>query len=91
MLDASRTSDLTTLATAAPGKGQRVFALAVSGIFAALTLALLPVVSRPMAPMPGFVPSYQAALIVVYAVTTALFFAQYRRTRSVPMNVPSLA
>ena len=40
-----------------------------------------------MPPMPGFVPSYQAALIVVYAVTTYLFFAQYRRTRSVPLLV----
>jgi signal transduction histidine kinase len=37
--------------------------------------------------MPGFVPSYQAALITVYAVTTYLFFAQYRRTRSVPLLV----
>ena len=85
--DTARTSELATLATAAPGRGQRLFALAVAGLFTAITLALLPIVSRPMAPMPGFVPSYQAALIAVYAVTTALFFAQYRRTRSVPLLV----
>ncbi|NEU12897.1 response regulator [Methylobacterium sp. BTF04] len=40
-----------------------------------------------MEPMPGFIPSYQAALVVVYAVTTCLIFVQYRRTRSVPLLV----
>ncbi|GLS44235.1 hypothetical protein GCM10007884_22230 [Methylobacterium brachythecii] len=37
--------------------------------------------------MPGFVPVYQSALTVVYGVTTFLFLAQYRRTRSVPLLV----
>ncbi|WP_375454402.1 MASE4 domain-containing protein [uncultured Methylobacterium sp.] len=87
MTDETATADLTTLATAAPGTGQRRFAGMVCLAFAALSFALLPVVARPMAPMPGFVPSYQAALIVVYAFTTYLFFAQYRRTRSVALLV----
>ncbi|WP_375464090.1 MASE4 domain-containing protein [uncultured Methylobacterium sp.] len=87
MHDDVHTPGLATFATAAPGPGQRRFAALVCLAFAVLSLALLPIVARPMAPMPGFIPSYQAALIAVYAVTTALFFAQYRRTRSVPLLV----
>ncbi len=72
---------LPTLATTAAGRGQRLFALLTCAAFIAVTLALLPIVAEPMAPMPGFVPTYQSALIVVYALTTYLFFTQYRRTR----------
>ena len=89
MNDAPRPADLTTFANAAPGPRQRQFAGLVCLAFAALSLALLPFVGQPMAPMPGFVASHQSALTVVYAVTTALFFAQYRRTRSVPLLVLS--
>ncbi|CAO4144662.1 MASE4 domain-containing protein [Methylorubrum aminovorans] len=84
-LDATPT--LPTLATAPAGAGQRVLAGFVCLAFGAVTLALLPIAGRPMPPMPGFVPVYQAALIVVYALTTYLFFAQYRRTRSAPLLV----
>ncbi|MCJ2081848.1 MASE4 domain-containing protein [Methylobacterium sp. J-090] len=87
MTDDKHTAEMATLATAAPGPGQRRFAALVCGAFAAASLAMLPVVSWPMPAMPGFVPSYQAALTVVYAVTTYLFFAQFRRTRSVPLLV----
>ncbi|MCJ2107391.1 MASE4 domain-containing protein [Methylobacterium sp. E-041] len=89
MNDAPRPTDLRTLATAAPGAGQRRFAGLACAAFTALSFALLPVAGRPMAPMPGFVASYQSALVVVYAVTTVLFFAQYGRTRSVPLLVLS--
>ena len=74
-----------TLATTPAGTAQRRLAALVCLVFAAATVALVPVAALPMAPMPGFVPAYQAALIAVYAVTTYLFFAQYRRTRSVPL------
>ena len=87
MIDHARPADLSTLATAATSRGQRVFALAVAAAFTAITGWLVPSAAQPMAPMPGFVASYQSALIAVYAVTTALFFAQYRRTRSVPLLV----
>ncbi|MBM3716947.1 MAG: response regulator, partial [Actinobacteria bacterium] len=73
---------LATLATARAGKTQRLTAGLVSLAFGAVTLALLPFASRPMPPMPGFVPVYQSALIVVYGLTTYLFLVQYRRTRS---------
>ncbi|TXM89665.1 MASE4 domain-containing protein, partial [Methylobacterium sp. WL116] len=89
MNDAPRPTDLRTLATAAPGAGQRRFAGLACAAFTALSFALLPVAGRPMVPMPGFVASYQSALVVVYAVTTVLFFAQYGRTRSVPLLVLS--
>ena len=87
MLDIASAPALPTLATAAATKTQRRAAAAVCAVFAAATLALIPIAAQPMAPMPGFVPTYQAALIVVYAVTTCLLFAQYRRTRSVPLLV----
>jgi signal transduction histidine kinase len=78
---------LATLATAQAGKRQRRLALAISLAFAAVTLALLPFAGRPIPPMPGFVPVYQSALIVVYGLTTYLFLAQYRRIRSIPLLV----
>ena len=80
-------SGLSTLADAGTTPSQRRFAVAVAAAFGLLTLALLPIVADPVRAMPGFVPSYQAALTTVYAVTTYLFFAQYRRTRSVPLLV----
>lgn len=73
---------LATLATARAGRTQRRLAVLVSLTFGAVTLALLPFASQPMPPMPGFVPVYQSALIVVYGLTTYLFLTQYRRTRS---------
>jgi hypothetical protein len=73
---------LATLATAQAGKTPRLIAGLVSLVFGAITLALLPFASRPMPPMPGFVPVYQSALIVVYGLTTYLLLTQYRRTRA---------
>lgn len=78
---------LATLATARANPAQRRLAGIVSLAFGAVTLALLPVASHPMPPMPGFVPVYQSALTVVYALTTYLFFSQYLHTRSVPLLV----
>ncbi|WP_245259343.1 MASE4 domain-containing protein [Methylobacterium sp. 77] len=76
---------LETLASAPATTLQRMLAVCVASAFAAMTVALLPIAASPTAPMPGFVPSYQSALIAVYAVTTFLLFTQYRRTRSVPL------
>ncbi|GJE15898.1 Sensor histidine kinase RcsC [Methylobacterium marchantiae] len=76
---------LETLASAPATSFQRMLAVCVASAFAATTLALLPIAASPTVPMPGFVPSYQSALVTVYAVTTFLLFTQYRRTRSVPL------
>jgi signal transduction histidine kinase len=78
---------LATLATARAGRRQRLLAGLVSLVFGSVTLALLPFAAQPILPMPGFVPVYQAALIVVYGLTTYLFLTQYRRTRSGPLLV----
>jgi signal transduction histidine kinase len=78
---------LLTLATAKAGKIQRRLAGLICFAFGLVTLALLPIVSRAIPPMPGFVPVYQSALIVVYGLTTYLFFVQYRRTRSASLLV----
>jgi len=78
---------LATLATAQAGRTERLIAGLVSVAFGAVTLALLPYASGPMPPMPGFVPVYQSALIVVYGLSTYLFLTQYRRTRSASLLV----
>lgn len=78
---------LPTLVSAEAGRTQRLLAGLVCLAFGAVTLALLPFADRPIPPMPGFVPVYQSALIVVYGLTAYLFFAQFRRTRSVPLLV----
>ncbi|WP_449410629.1 MASE4 domain-containing protein [Methylobacterium komagatae] len=78
---------LPTLATARAGTAQRLFGVLVSLGFAAATLVLFPIASAPISPMPGFVPVYQSALILVYALTTYLLFTQYRRTRSASLLV----
>ncbi len=86
MSESSMAPALATLATAWAGRTQLRLAVAVSFVFGAVTLALLPIASKPMPPMPGFVPVYQS-LIVVYGLTTYLFLAQYRRIRSAPLLV----
>ena len=78
---------LETLATARAGLRQRLLAGLVSLVFGAVTLALLPFANLPIPPMPGFVPVYQSALVVVYGLTTFLFLTQYRRTRSASLLV----
>ncbi|MFD0935959.1 MASE4 domain-containing protein, partial [Methylobacterium trifolii] len=87
MPDTASAPTLPTLATAPATRRQRLFALGLCALLSAITLLLLPVVGQPVPSMPGFVPSYQAVLVTVYAVTSYLFLAQYRRTRSVPLLV----
>ncbi|MBL6080823.1 MASE4 domain-containing protein, partial [Belnapia sp. T18] len=86
-MDGGQILSLETLATAAPSRRQRLTACLVCLAFAAATFALLPIASRPLPPMPGFIPAYQSALIAVYALTTYLFFSEYRRARSVPLLI----
>jgi signal transduction histidine kinase len=76
-----------TLATAPASAAQRRLALVVSLVAGGVSLALLPIVDRPIPPMPGFVPVYQSALILSYSLTAYLLFAQYRRTRSAALLV----
>ncbi len=76
---------LTTLANSEASRSQRGFAIALCVSFSLLTAALVPIASRMMPLMPGFVACYQTALIVVYALTSYLCFTQYHRSRSVPL------
>ncbi len=87
MSESAASDTLSTLATAVADRSQRRLAVAVSLVFGAVTLALMPLANRPMPAMPGFVPVYQSALIVVYGLTTYLFLAQYRRIHAVPLLV----
>ena len=78
---------LETLATAAPGRMQRRVAAICCLLWLAITAALLPWSSVRIGPMPGFIPAYQTLLIGVYALTSYLFFVQYRRARSTPLLI----
>jgi PAS domain S-box-containing protein len=78
---------LDTLATAAAGPRQRGLAAGFCLLMALATLALLPHVAAPMPPMPGFLAINQGLLVLVYGLTSWLFYAQYRRTRSAAVLV----
>ncbi|HWK48105.1 MAG TPA: MASE4 domain-containing protein [Stellaceae bacterium] len=56
-------------------------------LFALATAALLPMAADRLPPIPGFVAMYQTALIVAYAVSAFLLFAQFHRSRSVPVLI----
>jgi signal transduction histidine kinase/CheY-like chemotaxis protein len=78
---------LETLATAAPGATQRRWAVIACLAWLVITAALIPWATAPARPMPGFIPAYQTLLIGVYALTSYLFFVQYRRARSLSLLI----
>ena len=78
---------LETFATKSASGRSRRWGAAVCVTIAAATVAMLPVVAQPIPAMPGFIALNQATLLLVYGLTTWLFLAQYRRTRSVPLLV----
>ena len=59
---------------------QRRLALATAAAFALLTLALLPFATRTGPALPGFVPAYQMAVFLFYALSTIHLFNHFRRT-----------
>ena len=44
--------------------------------------ALAPVAKRPLAPLPAFIPIYEAAVVITDLITAVLLFGQYRVLRS---------
>ena len=70
-------------ATSLPAtRGQRRFAGAVVGASFLVFAALLPFAKTPLAPAQGFIPTYEAAVVVNDLVTAALLFAQFNFFRS---------
>ena len=75
----ARALTLATMPVAAP---ERRLAFAVIAVSAALFVAVAPLASRPLAPVPAFLPAYQSALVVLDLVTATLLFGQFRIVRS---------
>jgi hypothetical protein len=70
------------LATAPATRGEKRLAVAIASIALVLFIAFLPFVRTPLAPMPAFIPSYEAALFFIDLVTAILLFDQFTRLRS---------
>jgi PAS domain-containing protein len=67
-----------------PLTGQRRLALALIGLSVALFAVLVPFAKEPLMPVPAFIPSYQAALLISDLITACVFFGQFsiQRTRA---------
>src|SRR5688572_17881739 len=70
------------LAVQAADRRQRGLAVATVIVSAAIFLAAAPFAKTPLAPMPAFLPAYQAALVVNELVTAVLLFGQFGILRS---------
>ncbi len=70
------------VASAPAGPVQKRLALSVVIISALIFLSLLPFVRTPLAKMPAFIASYEAALAVIDLITAVLLFSQFTRLRS---------
>ena len=70
------------LSTALPSHREKRLALAVAAIALVAFLAIVPFVRLPLARMPAFIPSYEAALFFIDLITAVLLFDQFFRVRS---------
>jgi hypothetical protein len=70
------------LATALATRRQQVLALTIAGVTLVAFLALVPFVRVPLARMPAFIPSYEAALFFIDLITAVLLYDQSIRLRS---------
>ena len=64
---------------------QRRAATALCVLAALATAGLMPMAIRVWPTLPGFMPIYQTALILTYALSAAILFAQFRRDRSLAL------
>src|SRR3954465_2569154 len=70
------------LSTKPATRSDRISALAVVGVSAALFACAVPFAGVPLAPVPAFVASYQSALAINDLITAVLLFSQFRISRS---------
>jgi len=70
------------LSTALASHREKRLALAVAAIALVAFLAIVPFVRLPLARMPAFIPSYEAALFFIDLITAVLLFDQFFRVRS---------
>ncbi|HEX7639116.1 MAG TPA: MASE4 domain-containing protein, partial [Burkholderiaceae bacterium] len=71
----------TFLANQPAGAPERRRALAVLVLSVLVFVALVPWAKTPLAPLPAFIPAYEAALLVNDSITAVLLFGQYRILR----------
>jgi membrane-associated sensor protein len=71
------------LATAIATKAEQRIALVIAGAAFLAFAAAVPFVRVPLARMPAFIPSYEAALFLIDLVTAVLLYEQFVRLRSV--------
>ncbi|HEY1393525.1 MAG TPA: response regulator [Methylibium sp.] len=64
------------------GRAQQLRAAVVLLVCAAVFAALAPFAQLKLAPVPAFIPMYEAALVVTDVITAVLLFGQYRVLRS---------
>jgi signal transduction histidine kinase/CheY-like chemotaxis protein len=77
--------EVPNLGASAASRVQKLVAGALCCLFGVITLLTFSRAAAPLGPMPGFVASYQTALILCYVLTARIFFGQFRRTRSLPV------
>ena len=75
------------LATAVATQAEQRIALAIAVGALLGFAAIVPFVRVPLARMPAFIPSYEAALFLIDLITAALLYEQFVRLRSVAMLV----
>jgi hypothetical protein len=75
------------LATARATRGETQLALAVAAISLLAFLAIVPFARVPLAKMPAFIPSYEAALFFIDLITAVLLFDQFVRLRFIGILV----
>jgi signal transduction histidine kinase len=73
------------LGTSAASRPQKLVAAAISVVFGLISLLLWSRAASPLQRMPGFVASYETALILCYVLTARIFFGQFRRTGAIPV------
>jgi diguanylate cyclase (GGDEF)-like protein len=70
------------LSSVPAGRFERRAALAFVLVSAVIFLVLAPSATRPLAPMPAFIPAYEAALVLSDVITAAFLFGQFHALRT---------
>src|SRR5450432_1125154 len=70
------------LSTELANRRQKLFALVMVGISAAIFLAAAPFAKTPLAQVPAFIPVYESALVICDVITAILLFGQFNFQRS---------
>jgi two-component system, sensor histidine kinase and response regulator len=75
------------LATALASRGQKQAALIIAAVAATGFIIAVPFARVPLIKLPGFIPSYEAALFFIDLITALLLFEQFVRLRLISILV----